>query len=110
MSEDDWIEVAPLGDVPEGKATRVSLEGVNVLLARDGERVFAIADRCTHQGAPLSKGSIRFSGSLATVTCPVHGSQFALDSGRVMRGPATTPVAAYDVKVNDDVVYIRDRS
>ena len=110
MSEDDWIEVAPLGDVPEGKATRVSLEGVNVLLARDGERVFAIADRCTHQGAPLSKGSIRVSGSLATVTCPVHGSQFALDSGRVMRGPATTPVAAYDVKVNDDVVYIRDRS
>lgn len=110
MTDDDWIEVLPLAEVPDGTATRVSLEGIAVLLARHGDRLFAVADRCSHQGAPLSKGPVRFSGSLATVTCPVHGSQFGLDTGKVMRGPATRPVTAYDVKVNGDVVYIRDRS
>ncbi|HET7234866.1 MAG TPA: non-heme iron oxygenase ferredoxin subunit [Actinomycetota bacterium] len=110
MTDDGWIEALPLADVPDGKATRVSLDGLNVLLARDGDRLFAITDRCSHQGAPLSRGPVRFSGSLATVTCPLHGSQFALDTGKAIRGPATRPVDAYDVKVNGDVVYIRDRS
>ena len=110
MSEVGWTEALPFEEIPDGKPVRVNVEGADVLLARDGDRLFAIANRCSHQGAPLSKGPLRFSGSLATVTCPVHGSQFALDSGKVLRGPATTPVAAYDVRVNDGVVQIRDRA
>ena len=110
MGEDGWIAALPLDQLPEGKPIRVSLEGVDILLVRDGDRLFATSNRCTHQGAPLHKGPVRFSGSLATVTCPVHGSQFALDSGKVLRGPATTPVAAYDVRVNEGVVQIRDRA
>jgi len=109
MSDDDWLAALPLAELPEGRPTRVDLDGVDVLLARDGDRLFAIANRCTHQGAPLSKGPLRFSGSLATVTCPVHGSQFALDTGKVVRGPALKPVAAYDVRVNEGMVEIRDR-
>ena len=110
MSEDGWLAALPLAELADGKPTRVSLEGADILLARDGDRLFATSNRCTHQGAPLSRGPVRFSGSLATVTCPVHGSQFALDSGKVLRGPATTPVAAYDVRVNEGVVQIRDRA
>jgi len=110
VSEDGWMRTLPLADLPDGKPVRVNVEGADVLLARDGDRLFAIANRCSHQGAPLSKGPLRFSGSLATVTCPVHGSQFALDSGNVVRGPATTAVSAYDVRVNDGVVEIRDRA
>ena len=110
MSEDGWLAALPLAELADGKPTRVSLEGADILLARDGDRLFATSNRCTHQGAPLSRGPVRFSGSLATVTCPVHGSQFALDSGKVLRGPATIPVAAYDVRVNEGVVQIRDRA
>ena len=109
MSEDGWIPTLGLAELEVGQPIRVSLEGVDALLARDGDRLFAIANRCTHQGAPLHKGPARFSGSLATATCPVHGSQFALDSGKVLRGPALKPVAAYDVRVNEGMVEIRDR-
>ena len=109
MNEDGWITALPLSALPEGKPERINIEGADVLLVRSGDRVFATANRCTHQGAPLSKGPIRFSGSLVTVTCPVHGSQFALDTGKVLRGPATTPVAAYDVRVNAGMVEIRDK-
>jgi nitrite reductase/ring-hydroxylating ferredoxin subunit len=109
MSEQEWTAALPLDELPEGTPTRVSVEGVDILLARDGDRLFATSNRCTHQGAPLSKGPLRFSGSLVTATCPVHGSQFALDTGKVLRGPATRPVAAYDVRVNEGMVEIRDR-
>jgi nitrite reductase/ring-hydroxylating ferredoxin subunit len=109
VDHDSWLPTIPLADLPEGRGTRVTLEGTALLLARDGDRVFALADRCTHQGAPLSHGPISLV-SPASVTCPLHGSRFALDSGRVLRGPATVPVAAYDVRVNEGVVEIRDRA
>jgi len=79
-----------------------------LLVARDGERFFAIGDRCIHQGAPLSKGALRF-GALDQVTCPVHGSVFALADGRVLRGPATQAEPMYDVRVSDGSVQLRPR-
>ena len=82
MSEQEWTAALPLDELPEGMPTRVSVEGVDILLARDGDRLFATSNRCTHQGAPLSKGPLRFSGSLVTATCPVHGSQFAFGHGQ----------------------------
>jgi nitrite reductase/ring-hydroxylating ferredoxin subunit len=87
----------------------VLVDGVDVLVVRDGERLFAIGNRCTHQGAPLSKGRVTFSGSVTSVTCPVHGSTFDLATGKVMRAPATTPEPAYDARVNEGMVEVRRR-
>jgi len=110
MDEDGWVTLLPLEGLPDRKPIAASLEGVNVLVVRDGERLFAIGDRCTHQGAPLHRGRATFGGSLSTVACPIHGSQFDLATGAVRRGPAMSPVPAYDVRVEDGMVQIRDRS
>lgn len=109
MSEGDWTAVGALVDLPEGRATTVEVAGVAVLVVRSGERVFAVADRCTHQGASLSRGPVSVTDSLASVTCPAHGSRFRLDDGRVLRGPAARPVAAYETRVEDGVVELRPR-
>jgi nitrite reductase/ring-hydroxylating ferredoxin subunit/uncharacterized membrane protein len=58
---------------------------VDVLLARQHGRVCALVHACTHMGGPLSEGALK-DGS---VVCPWHGSEFALDDGRVLNGPAT---------------------
>ena len=97
--EDGWLKVLALEDLPEGRATRAMFEDTPVMLYRSGERIFAIGARCTHQGAPLDRGPVKVGGSLATVTCPAHGSMFSLDDGSVMRGPATQPVPAYHIRV-----------
>jgi nitrite reductase/ring-hydroxylating ferredoxin subunit len=89
---------------------RTEVDGEAVLVVRDGEQLFAIADRCTHQGASLSKGRATFSGSLAQVTCPAHGSTFDLATGRVLRAPATQPVAAYDARVNEGRIELQKRT
>jgi uncharacterized protein YbjT (DUF2867 family)/nitrite reductase/ring-hydroxylating ferredoxin subunit len=55
--------------------------------------------RCTHRQGPLSEGAI--DGS--TVTCPLHGAQFNVWTGAVLRGPAKDPLKTYAVTVDGDV-------
>lgn len=109
MAEDGWTPTVAIESLPDGRPARVTVEGEPVLLVRDGNRLFAIGDRCTHQGAPLSRGRVTFSGSIAQVTCPAHGSTFDLSDGHVLRAPATQPEPAYDARVSDGVIEIRRR-
>jgi nitrite reductase/ring-hydroxylating ferredoxin subunit len=107
--DDDWVAIGALADLPEGKATKLSIDGFDLLVLRRGEDVFVTANRCTHQGAPLHRGAVHAAGNVVTVACPVHGSLFSLRDGRVLRGPATTPLASYDARVTGAIVEIRDR-
>jgi nitrite reductase/ring-hydroxylating ferredoxin subunit len=110
VSEQGWTPVGVLADLPEGRGATREVDGVTVMVVRSGDRMFAVADRCTHQGASLSRGPVHITDSLATVTCAAHGSRFRLDDGRVLRGPATRPVAVYDVRVEDGAVGLRPRA
>ena len=109
MADEGWTPVGAVEALPEGKGAKVQVGDATVLLVRSGERVFAIGNRCTHQGAPLDRGRVQLSGSLATVTCPAHGSVFGLEDGRVLRGPATKPAASYMTRVVDGTVEVRAR-
>lgn len=109
VEDGGWIAVLPVTDLEDRKPVKVDVDGSAVLLIRNGEELFGIGNRCTHQGAPLHKGVVRFGGSMRTVQCPLHGSLFDLAEGRVLRGPATEPVPVYDTRVTDGVVEIRPR-
>lgn len=106
----EWTDVAALSDLTERKPVRAALDDSYLLLLKDGDQVFAIGNQCTHQGAGLDRGVIKLAGSVRTVTCPAHGSTFNLETGKVMRPPATTPVPVYDVKVEDGRVFVRPRA
>lgn len=79
-----------------GHAIRVTVEGKPVAVFNVGSGLVAIDARCTHVGGPLDRGPV----TGGTVTCPLHGSQFDLASGQVVRGPATQPVRAYRVRAD----------
>ena len=55
--------------------------------------------RCPHRQGPLSEGTL--DGS--TVRCPLHGAQFNVWTGAVLRGPATEPLETYRVIVEGEV-------
>jgi len=55
--------------------------------------------KCTHRQGPLSEGTL--DGS--TVTCPLHGAQFNVWTGAVLRGPAKDPLKTYRVTVDGEV-------
>ena len=98
-----WTDVAALRGLSEGKPRRVDVDGTPVMLLRQGDQIRAIGATCPHLSGPLDEGEI--AGE--TVACPWHGSVFSLVDGAVMHGPATSPVAAYEVRVNDGRIEIR---
>jgi len=104
-----WEPVIGLDELTADRATRVQVSGLDVLLLKHGETIFAVANRCTHQGAPLDRGVVKASESVPTVTCPAHGSVFSLTDGRVRRGPASRPVQAFEVRMIEGAVEIRPR-
>lgn len=109
MSDGGWTSVLPADDLPEGKSVKVTWEGTAVMLYRSGDELFAIGNRCSHQGAPLDRGPVKIGGSEATVTCQVHGSMFRLRDGSVARGPAMAPVPAFVARIADGAVEIKPK-
>jgi nitrite reductase/ring-hydroxylating ferredoxin subunit/uncharacterized membrane protein len=99
----DWTTVATLDDLQDGTPLRVEADGTPVLLLRQGDQIRAIGATCPHLSGPLDEGTI--DGD--TVTCPWHGSVFCLTDGALLHGPATMPVAAYEVRIEDGQVAIR---
>lgn len=102
----DWTAVMSLDDLVEGKLVRAMVEPAEVLLYRDEDSVYALSARCSHRGGPLHKGRVEH----LQVTCPWHLSTFDLRNGSIVRGPATAPQPAYDVRVIDGTIEIRSRS
>lgn len=84
-----------LSDVPPGSALLVG----NVAVFNVDGKLCATQNGCTHRQGPLNEGEL--DGS--TVTCPLHGSQFDVSTGAVLRGPATEPLKTYRVLVEGDV-------
>jgi nitrite reductase/ring-hydroxylating ferredoxin subunit len=96
------IERAPLkenefriSEVPPGSVLLVG--DVAVFNVEGG--FCATQARCTHRQGPLSEGAI--DGT--TVTCPLHGAQFNVWTGAVLRGPAKDPLKTYAVTIEGDV-------
>ncbi|HTY66303.1 MAG TPA: Rieske 2Fe-2S domain-containing protein [Alphaproteobacteria bacterium] len=92
----------------------VRLLGEDIVLYRDGGKVYALADRCAHRGAKLSYGKCLYAGS-GTLSCPYHGWTFSGETGRcvakLMEGPqAKIPDAAavksYPARVLAGVVWV----
>ena len=94
--------VCALSDVPHDEALGVSVGGIDVAVARDGDDLYAVQDLCSHAAVPLSEGEV----ADCTVECWLHGSRFDLRSGKPIGPPATEPVATFPVEVRDDGVYV----
>jgi len=104
---DDWTAVKALSDLPDRTPTLVSPGGADILVYRDGDNICALADHCSHRAGPLHEGKID-AGS-RTVTCPWHGSEFDLETGAVVRGPAVTGQPAYETRIVGDQVEVKLR-
>lgn len=100
---EQFIPVLPEAELTEGKLTRVMHERTPILLVQRGNRVFAIAETCSHFGGPLSEGKLEGD----TVVCPWHSSRFALNDGRVLDGPAVHPQPCLEVRRKNGQIEVR---
>ena len=78
---------------------------LRISVARVDDGLYAFDDLCTcgEAACPLSGGLL--TGT--TVMCQCHGSRFDVTTGAVINGPATEPLAVYDVQERDGSIQIR---
>lgn len=95
---------ARLSDVEGGLPLGVSLpDGTRVCLVRDGEKVYAVIDRCPHRDFALSGGDLI---DRCILECPWHGARFDVRTGHLVQGPATDDLTTLPVRVVGDEVFV----
>jgi len=99
----DFQRVAELSDIAEaGDLMYVEVDGEPVCLANANGDIFAFTDICTHIGGPLSEGELDDD----IITCPLHGAQFNVHTGKVVRGPARQDIQTYAVKIEGENILV----
>jgi 3-phenylpropionate/trans-cinnamate dioxygenase ferredoxin subunit len=96
---DRWVVVGHLDELSEGAVHRLVVGSVRLAVVRDGDRVHAVGDRCTHLGVSLSRGGPA-TGCL--LTCWLHGSRFDLRTGVPREPPATSALPVHTVRIEPD--------
>ncbi|WP_422926970.1 Rieske (2Fe-2S) protein [Singulisphaera sp. PoT] len=97
----EFVKVATLSQLPPGSSLEVEHDGrIYALFNVDG-KISAIDGLCPHQGGPLADGPLH--GTL--VTCPWHGWQFDVCTGRSPLG-AKLKQPVFEVKVEGEDVLV----
>jgi len=98
----DFIKVARVDDLEDGELMAVEVDGEPVCLAKIDGEVCAFTDNCTHISGPLNEGEL--DGEV--LTCPWHGAQFNVRTGKVLRGPARQDIQTYAVRVDNSDIFV----
>lgn len=99
----DWIAVAQLDDVPAlGARVYIHNQKEVAIFRTSDDQVFALNNRCPHQGAPLSAGMVHGT----SVTCPLHNWKIDLTTGEAL-APDRGCSGNYETKLTDGTIYIK---
>lgn len=100
MSE--WILAGPVSMLAEGEHITLDVNGVEVALFRINDKLLAIEDVCSHDGAEIASGRIEEGA----IICPRHGARFCLETGKALCAPAYVDIAAYPVRIVDGEIEV----
>jgi 3-phenylpropionate/trans-cinnamate dioxygenase ferredoxin component len=107
-----WVRVCNVNSLSNGDLISFDYNNDNnnnnndkkILIAKLQDKIYATDGICTHEYADLSTGFLNEQEK--TVTCPLHLSVFKLDNGIPQNPPAELPLKTYNVKIEDNGVYV----
>ena len=67
----------------------------------NAEKLIAVNPTCPHAGC-----TVTWESDQQKFLCPCHDSEFS-SSGEVLEGPATEPLASYEVKLEGDSILVK---
>ncbi len=95
-------KVAEVNELAPGSGKTVEVSGQQIALFNIGGTFCAIGNACTHRGGSLSEGTLEGS----TVTCPLHGAEFDVTTGKNLTAPAPGSVPSYKVRIEGNQVQV----
>ena len=96
-----FVRVVGAGEIAVGTIREVDVNGKALAIANVGGQFHAIDNTCLHRGGPLGDGPLE--GKI--VTCPWHGWQYDVSTGKVSQNPAVG-VACYAVELRGGDVFV----
>ena len=102
----DFGAGVPVELLPDGGLLAGRVGDEAVVVAREGDRIFAVGATCTHYGGPLADGIV----AGGAVRCPWHHAAFDLATGEAVTPPARDPIACWRVERRGDLVVVADRA
>lgn len=95
MSES--IGVCRLADLVDGQPKLVSVDGRAMLVVKQQDRVYTVADTCSHAEVSLADAEV----GDGYIECWLHGSRFDLTTGEPSGPPAFEPIETYSTDVRN---------
>ena len=96
------FKAAKIEDIDATTPYLVELDDYTIALYRVDGVVYATDDTCSHAEASLCEGE--YHGYI--VTCPRHGGQFDIRTGRAVKMPAIVPIRVFPVKIDGSDVFL----
>jgi len=100
-ASDGFVYVSEASEFEESRAKIFCIDKERIAVYKHENRLYALHNVCKHQGGPIGEGKI-IDGC---ITCPWHGFQYLPKNGQ-SPPPFTEKVSTYDVKVNEDKVWL----
>lgn len=97
-----WLLIGRIEDIPVlGARVVETAHGPVAVFRNSADEIFALQDRCPHQGGPLSEGMVH--GRL--VTCPLHAWHIQLDKGEA-KAPDVGCVPRFKVRIEAGEIHL----
>jgi nitrite reductase (NADH) small subunit len=96
-----FSRAATVTEIAPGTIQQVDVNGTAVALANVDGTFHAINNTCLHRGGPLGEGDLADK----IVTCPWHGWQFDVTTGKSSQNPAVG-VSCYPVEIRAGEVFV----
>ena len=97
-----FIKVAKVSEIATGKIKGFLIENKKIAIANTGGKLYAFEDRCPHQSAKLSFGTLVGNN----VMCKAHGEQFSLETGKPVMMLTPESLKLYAVRVEGEDILV----
>jgi 3-phenylpropionate/trans-cinnamate dioxygenase ferredoxin subunit len=97
----NWTYVLDDAELLEGHMTAAYPLGINVILARVSDTIYAISGKCAHTACPLFIGKL--DGYI--ITCPCHDWRFDVRTGKFLDATELR-LEVYPTKSETGKVYV----
>src|SRR5574337_594764 len=96
-----FLRAAKKDEIPDGSIREFQVNGTTMAVANVDGKFYAINNTCLHRGGPLGQGELEGN----VVTCPWHGWQYDVTTGKVTMNPAVG-VTTYAVEVRGEDIFV----
>jgi len=102
----NFVQAAKVSDIKTGGLKTVSFNGEDVTIAKVNGKYYAIRAICNHAGWDLAEGELEGE----SIVCAGHGAKWNLSTGEAEFDEPLDPEPLYDVKVEEDAIFLRKKS